>query len=231
MKVFDTSVNFLGTFTRKFKIGTRLLGAFIVVAVIAALVGFIGSANLKKISTNDTWMYEKTTIPLGQLALVERDFQNVRIATYRGLMQPDISKARDEFNKIADYKTYIAVQLDGYTKTFIDANDEANYTKLRALMDTYFKQIQEVQDARLAGRNFTLEELAHTAGAAADVTNSLNNMITSIIAAAKITSERNAADASSAIMFMAISVGVAFTLSIILGIFVTKASQRRYKDS
>jgi methyl-accepting chemotaxis protein len=89
-------------------------------------------------------------------------------------------------------------------------------------MDTYFKQIQEVQDARLAGRNFTLEELAHAAGAAADVTNSLNNMITSIIAAAKITSERNAADASSAIMFMSISVGVAFTLSIILGIFVTK---------
>lgn len=45
------------TFLKNIKIRTRLLGAFLAVAFIAALVGAVGSINLNTVNQQGRWMY------------------------------------------------------------------------------------------------------------------------------------------------------------------------------
>ena len=109
------------------RIRTRLLVAFILVALLAAAVGIVGSFNIGTVNAQGRWVYEKTTVPLGQLGLVMRDFQGIRITVYQGLRAPTPDAARERFNTLSDNKARIAQQLDGYTKTFIFDADEAEH--------------------------------------------------------------------------------------------------------
>ena len=82
---------------KSLRLATQLLSAFIFVALIAGAVGLIGSININKVEERDTFLYEKCTVPVAQLGMVQKDFQLVRIAIYQAVLQPD----RDESRKIA----------------------------------------------------------------------------------------------------------------------------------
>ena len=49
------------------KISVKLLSAFIIVALIAGVIGYIGVVKLHQIDDADTKLYEKITVPMGQL--------------------------------------------------------------------------------------------------------------------------------------------------------------------
>lgn len=51
-----------------FKIRTKLIIGFFCVAVIAALVGYVGITNVNKINNDDTILYENMTVPLARVA-------------------------------------------------------------------------------------------------------------------------------------------------------------------
>ena len=52
---------------QKMKIGVKLIGGFLLVALFAASVGGVGMVNIKTIDDADTKLYEKITVPLGQI--------------------------------------------------------------------------------------------------------------------------------------------------------------------
>ena len=60
------------------KIGAKLIVGFLVVAALAAAVGIFGIANMRQIRDGSTFMYEKCTLPLGQLCLVANSYGNIR---------------------------------------------------------------------------------------------------------------------------------------------------------
>ncbi|MGB9589130.1 MAG: MCP four helix bundle domain-containing protein, partial [Armatimonadota bacterium] len=62
------------------RIRTKLLLAFIGVAVIAGFVGVVGIVNLRKIAAEDKMLYEHDTDPLSDIALMYSSFLRVRQA-------------------------------------------------------------------------------------------------------------------------------------------------------
>lgn len=61
------------------KVGTKLIASFLIVAAIAALVGILGIATMRKIDAAGARMYERVTLPLGDLSFMSVSFQRVRI--------------------------------------------------------------------------------------------------------------------------------------------------------
>ena len=49
------------------KIKPRLIGAFLLVAILAGVVGLIGVINIRKINTADTYLYLNITKPMSTL--------------------------------------------------------------------------------------------------------------------------------------------------------------------
>lgn len=55
------------------------MSGFILVAIVAAIIGGVGIFYIKKIDAADTKLYEKLTVPLGELAAMSSDFQRIRV--------------------------------------------------------------------------------------------------------------------------------------------------------
>ncbi len=61
------------------KIRPKLVGSFILLALIVLLVGSIGTINLSKLKKSDTELYENMTVPISQLEEISTAFQRVRV--------------------------------------------------------------------------------------------------------------------------------------------------------
>ena len=71
------------------KLRSKLLSSFVLVAVLAGVVGYVGVTNIKAISVADTRLYENMTLPMSTVAEMATEFQLIRIG-YR-----DVILARD----------------------------------------------------------------------------------------------------------------------------------------
>jgi len=56
------------------KVSTKLLSGFILVALIAGVIGFIGIKKIHQIDDADTKLYEKITIPLADMGEISIAF-------------------------------------------------------------------------------------------------------------------------------------------------------------
>lgn len=63
---------------KNMSIGKKLIGGFVIVALIAGIIGFIGIAKIRAIGAADTMLYEKITVPTAQL-LYFNQFQMMRV--------------------------------------------------------------------------------------------------------------------------------------------------------
>ncbi|MBL8995106.1 MAG: MCP four helix bundle domain-containing protein, partial [Spirochaetia bacterium] len=63
----------------KLKLGTKLVGGFLIVAAIAGAIGAVGIIQLNKVNDADTFLYEKAALPLGYLPTMVNSYQRARV--------------------------------------------------------------------------------------------------------------------------------------------------------
>ena len=191
-------------------------------ALIAGTVGAIGMINLRKTEVADTFLYEKATVPLGQLVLIQKNFQLMRIAIYRALLQPDLAEAKRTLDGLDGLADGIARQLEGYATTLIDAKDEANYSKLKDLFAKYRTQLGPVVALKLSGRPVKMADLAEATATGGAFGDHLDTVAAYNIETAKQISASNAALVNEAQRWMAGIIAGAVLLAIGLGVLVTR---------
>ena len=59
------------------KIGTKLILGFVVVALIAGGIGVMGVINIRTVDRQDTYLYQKMTIPLGELIFITDAYKGI----------------------------------------------------------------------------------------------------------------------------------------------------------
>src|ERR1035437_9244430 len=86
-------------------VGTKLISGFLIVAAIAALVGIQGITTMRKLDAASNKMYEKVTIPLGDIGFISTSFQRVRINLR------DVIASKDEKEKKVYLETLAKLSL------------------------------------------------------------------------------------------------------------------------
>jgi methyl-accepting chemotaxis protein len=212
------------TFFKNLRLATQLLAAFILVALISGVVGAIGYRNIHKIDEADTFLYEKCTVPLGQMSTIIGDFNIIRLNVVRMATAPDKESAKKYMETIDTLVKEMSVALDGYSKTLIDAEDEANFKKMKADLEAYDKANDQVLALKLAGRD--KEALAYIDGdlkkMGSDLRIFLTKMVELNVKAAKESSANNTKTANSADRQMLVTIALGILASIMIGIFVTR---------
>jgi len=125
------------SFISGLKLKSRLLLSFLLVAVIGAVVGAVGGISIKRLESADTFMFEKCTVPLGQMSTIIGDFNRLRVTDYRVAVSRTNEEAQKAQGRRAALINEIKTALDGYSKTFIDAEDEANWKKMVKGLNNY----------------------------------------------------------------------------------------------
>lgn len=133
------------------KIGTILIGSFLVVAFIALAIGIFGYFEIHKIGDADTMLYEKITLPLGELADMSVSFQRARINLRDAVAAEDEIEAQTYWDNTKQLRQKTVEQSDQFEKTILTEEGRklfAEFNESRKIYDTYLAKIKEFDDAK-----------------------------------------------------------------------------------
>ncbi len=206
------------------KIATKLLSGFVLVAAIAAVVGWFGITQMKTIDEADSRLYEKATVPLAQLQKISVAFQRSRINLREGFSAKTIEERKRFEKTIDELQSTIAEQLKGYEGTLISDEDKKTYEEFKKINLLYYNDMVEMLKLVDAGKLTDAEALLDGDGFvhAKEADAQLTNIVELNISEGKEMSDTNSAIANSASTTMLIIILLGVLIAIGLGIFLSK---------
>ena len=207
----------------KIKIGPKLIGGFLIVALIAAIVGILGIINMRTIDNADTYLYEKMTVPLAKLCNANAFFQRGRINIR------DMIRANDA-NKISEYASTVDKCNESPDKLMVEYKASLVSEEDKQLYEDFIAKNKDF-DAflpafkSLSAKNSDAEAYALLDGdafrAAREAQAALDKIVALNEKAAKETSDKNTATANSSSTVMIITLIIGVLLAIIIGVALT----------
>lgn len=189
-----------------FKIRTKLLLGFILVAAIGSIVGLFGIINMQKIDRLDTEMYEKAATPLGYLVYLTDNKNEIAKLTAN---IADLSESTDLYAE--KYKTTIVTEEDSVMiETYIKMKDSylAIINPMLALLN----------EGKVAEATIILNGTATVSGLALQA--HVDKMVERNIEQAAELSDSNARAAKNAMIQLIVIIAVGFLVSIFLAIWL-----------
>jgi len=206
------------------KISVKLLSAFIVVALIAGVIGAIGVSKISEIAAADTKMYEKITVPIGYLSDISTGFQRTRI-NLREMVgaesQADKQAANDLIKKLRAANTEM---INSYEKTILTEDGRKVFEDFKKAREAYGQIIDRVVPLAMADKDAEAMVILKTEGkqAAALVQQELDELGESKLKQAKLTADENTNTATAATRLM-IGLAVAgVIIAILFGIIISR---------
>ncbi len=211
---------------KKYSIRFKLLGGFVIVALIAAFVGVFGMSRIRQIAALDTVLYESGAKPMGDIALFSTAYQrtrvNLRDAILASYAQQDPEKF---FNRLAE----LDVELDGYAKeygkTLVSEEGKRAFTVLLEAIKQ-FAPLREkmVELAKTEQPKEALLLMNGEAGAVARrIDEALKSMTKQKIEFSHQLSIRNTATARTGVTVMIIVTVAAAVIAFLLGFFLARS--------
>lgn len=207
------------------KIGKKLVLGFLITALIGGAVGIVGMIGIKKLDNADTWMYEKTTVPLAQLVTISGATNRIRSNVFSLINTTDQITLNNYYTKIESQRNAIKKAEEVYATTFIDEADRQNFASYSSLQKSFQATIDQVLDLDKQKKDTEAYALAFSKMETdANALNAEIDKITKLnIEAARETSDSNStlADRTSLVILVAMIVGIASAF--LLGLFLSRS--------
>jgi methyl-accepting chemotaxis protein len=214
------------------KLGKKLISSFVLVALIAGMIGYIGVVNLKQINNDDTVLYEKMTVPLGDLVTMSGMFQRQRYNMVMAVHENESQMIEEYISRTKKYAEAFDKASRDYATTFIDKEDSVDYEKLRAVNDQFVQVQNEL--FTLIRENKDEEAYVLIKGKLTDVTNAevsqLDVITKNNVSSGKEKSDQNTAAADSSIRMMIILAIFGMLTALGLGFFISRMISTPVKD-
>ncbi|MHC1753145.1 methyl-accepting chemotaxis protein [Humidesulfovibrio sp.] len=209
---------------RKMKMRTKLLAGFCLVSIVTLVVGFFGISKIHQIDDADTFLYEKVTVPMSEIADVAVAFQRIRVnmAVLVGTADKDTQKQMVEGN--IKLREVIQEKLPPFEKTLQTEEEKKLFADLLEARREYIKVTDQVMELASAGKMEAAQDLLQ--GDAREVANRYRKDIDDMMESMKLRGQRVAADntatAQGASRLMYTLMGLAFLASIGFGMLITR---------
>jgi len=220
-------------FFNDMKIGWKLIFAFLLVATIAAVIGVTGIVKIRQINTADTKLYEKITVPLADLAFISTSFQRVRINMRDIVDSPDPAGKKTAQDMVTELRHGIDEHSATFEKTILTEEGHRLFGEFKESRKVYTKYIDQVLELDKAGKGAEAGALlrGEAKQAAKHEQDLLNKLLVSKEGQAKLTSDGNDAEATSATVIMSVLAVGGVLLAILLGIFIASAITAPLKEA
>lgn len=204
------------------KIAAKLLIGFITVAIIAGAVGVFGITRITQINNNDTMLYENNTKPIGNMGMLSKQFQRIRVNVRNVIIDPQNSKTYAD--KIETYNTDIENYIKEYEKALSNSQEKEELNTLIKLINIQKPLHEKVINLALSGqieqaKKMLLDEVDP---AAREVEAQMDKLLQYNIELAGKTSNNNDNQANSATIIMIVIVAIGVIASIVLGLFISR---------
>ena len=213
------------SFLDNIKMGPKLIGSYLIMCAITAAVGVLGIQKLHSIELADTNLYEKMTVPLGEMGDMMQLFQRQRVNLRDAIMSGDAERFGKRLKEI---EGELAKIEESFTKTLLTDKGKEAFKAYKDANNAYDVIGDKVLGLAAAGKLKEAEALMRGDGAVAQtkVNETLDALQNMKLKLAKESADANSALASSAtnLMIGIIVVGVIF--GVFTGIVMTRAITR-----
>lgn len=206
------------------KISGKLILGFVLVAIIAGMVGFVGISNIKVIDENGNAIYEDMTVPLEELAEIGKLFQIVRVNTRDMMIEDEPEKIELMYKNITDTSAIFnekIVILDNmvHSQEFTDALDYFSETRVGyvALLKEHYDLCIQNKDAEA----FALLQGDMKIASAAEE-EAIDALVGMKVAEASEKNDANHSAMESSLITMLALIGIAVVIAIGLGIILAR---------
>lgn len=205
------------------KISMKLIAGFILVALIAGVVGAIGIMNLNKIDTDYTDLYVNYGVASNDIGKISTLYQRSRV-NIRGILLEDAGADLSNYtNTINDINKQMPELLSDFERSLQSEKAKLSFAALKANMDEY--RPLETKIINLAMKNQPKEAFALLKETSA-LTTSINDQIQALfdmkVVEGEIQSVNLTKKTNSTIVTMMIVIGVAMLVAIALGLIISR---------
>lgn len=161
------------------KISTKLLGGFVLVAVIAGLIGWMGLSSSNKMAAVTEDVYSNNLVSIRELLLANREFEDVRLIIRDALLSKDVSERRQKFGSVG--KGFAAVQdhLAVYRKTVLSDKEKEILPKLESALQDFQRVAHDLEANALRMQDAAAMDLMH--GSAGDAANDARSNLLQLV--------------------------------------------------
>lgn len=213
------------------KIKTKLLLGFILIAIIAGIIGSMSIIQMRKLAKADKILYENVALPLGYTVDLATIFQQIQVNIRDAVMAENKTEKNNHLLKIKSLSTLYNENLIKYEQTLIDEKDKKNFEELKAAKNDYIEHIVDVEKALNENDTQAIKKLRNGLMLAANerlqkATNELTNY--------QVTSGKNIAInnenlAKNIEIILWIIIGIGILLAIVLGLLIASNIQKIIK--
>jgi len=206
------------------KISVKLILSFVLVALIAGLIGYEGISSLKTADNSDTFLYEANTFPLSLSSNISTSFQRMRANGLELVISTTSTDSENAVDQINSREAEIEKTFSDFEK--VNLPDESRQAVNNAKNNYEQFQIDFKRLIDLAKNKKHDEALALWKGsletARMQTQNALSQLNDVLTKRAKTRSDNNTIAANSSINFMTILMIGGMLLAIVLGYFISK---------
>jgi len=207
----------------------KLLLGFITVAIIAGVIGGYGIYNIRLLAAAETRLYEKITVPLGEMADISIAFQRVRV-NIRDLISATTPDKQEHFaGRIKELREEINKTSASYEKTILTNEGHKLFDEFKKSRVVYGTALDKMMSLAKEGKGDEAAALmqGEAGKAARDEQNAIEKMMESKVELAKQTSEENGAAAKTANTVMSMLSLVGVIMAIGLGLVIARIVLRQ----
>jgi methyl-accepting chemotaxis protein len=199
---------------KNLKIGAKLIGGFGVLALISAVIGVTGILCQRSLAGANVQLYEKSTVPEGELIGMTASLQGLRLASRDVILNPDKQKYAAKAGSLKDDLTR---QSEEFEKTIDSADARRDYDEFVADRKRYEVYLDRMVSLSVAGKEKDAAEIMYQGDAleaATAVQNSFNKMRDQAMASAeeRMRDSSSLAARASTLMIVATVAGLAAAL-------------------
>lgn len=206
------------------KIATKNITGFVIVALIAGIIGIVGYTNINTISKNDTTLYENMTVPISQLADIGVSFQRSRVHMRDMLMTNSEDAIKKESDNLDARKAEIEKIAPEYEKLIVSAEMKKMFEDFKTSYAEFQNQQDKIETLHKKGNHTEAIKILQGDGlkAALAANDIIDKMQLKKTEDANVQKKDNndTANSSSVIMISFAIAGMA--LAVILGIFISR---------
>ncbi len=207
-----------------FRVGTKLIAGFVSVAMVAAIIGSIGIWKIHQVNDDGAKLYEKITVPLGDLGSMSVAFQRIRINLRDAVESKDPSERQRYIETIAQLRQTITERGERFEKTILTDEGRKLFDEFKEARKIYVEQYNKVLQLDEAGRDAEAVALMHgdAKKAAFHEQELLDKLVESKEKQANLTAENNNAVATTASRLMTTLIVIGVIMAVGLGLIISR---------
>ena len=140
---------------KNLSIRLKMVAGFSMIAVLAGAIGAFGTWKVLTINTSSQYLYDKTAIPLGQLASLAMESQRARVNIRGMLLDDDEGRAAANADSLSKRYSEAEKILQEFEKNIAADIGKKEVLMIRDRMKEYRPLWEEIVKLRLSGTTLT----------------------------------------------------------------------------